>query len=148
MSAEELLISMGPILLAFAFFVIFGLLSSREKRRRIELNHRERMAAIEKGVPLPEMPELDNPNPWNRPRLQKSYPNAALTQELQINQEFDEELTSNSPPWLRRGGRDTKKISRSLLIWSGRGGSFYYRLFQDWNQPPRLRGVRMLRGIS
>ena len=78
MSAEELLISMGPILLAFAFFVIFGLLSSREKRRRIELNHRERMAAIEKGVPLPEMPELDSPNPWNRPRLQKSYPDAAL----------------------------------------------------------------------
>jgi hypothetical protein len=28
----------------------------------------------------------------------------------------------NSPPQPRRGGRDIKKISRSDLLWSGRGG--------------------------
>src|SRR5689334_21640416 len=32
--------------------------------------------------------------------------------------------TGDSPPWLRRGGRDLNKISRSLLVGSGRGGSF------------------------
>src|SRR5438034_10705391 len=30
---------------------------------------------------------------------------------------------ANSPPQLRRGGRDIKKISRSLLIRSGQGGA-------------------------
>jgi hypothetical protein len=30
----------------------------------------------------------------------------------------------NSPPWLRRGGRDIKKNVAKPLTWSGRGGSF------------------------
>jgi hypothetical protein len=30
--------------------------------------------------------------------------------------------TGGTPPQPRRGGRDIKKISRSLLNWSGRGG--------------------------
>jgi hypothetical protein len=75
MITEDVLIAMGPFLLIFAFLVIFGLLSSREKQRRLELIHQERMAAIEKGVPLPELPEFESPN---RPRLQKIYPDAAL----------------------------------------------------------------------
>jgi hypothetical protein len=29
-----------------------------------------------------------------------------------------------SPLLARRGGRDAKKISRSVLLWSGRGGGF------------------------
>jgi len=78
MITEDAIISIGPFVLIFGIFVILGLANSREKRRRIELIHQERMAAIEKGVPLPELPELDSPNPWNRPRPEKSYPNAAL----------------------------------------------------------------------
>lgn len=74
MITEDVLISTGPFLLLFAFLVIFGLISSREKQRRLELIHQERMAAIEKGAPLPELPEFESPN---RRRLQKSYPDAA-----------------------------------------------------------------------
>src|SRR5258705_10019343 len=36
---------------------------------------------------------------------------------------------------------------RSLLVWSGRGGWFNYRLIGDLNQPPRLRELRWLRKI-
>src|SRR5262249_31836388 len=78
MITEDLLISMGPFIIGFGIFVILGLANSREKRRRIELIHQERMAALEKGIPLPEWPELDSPNPWNRPKVQKSHPDAAL----------------------------------------------------------------------
>src|SRR6187399_2577216 len=52
-------------------------------------------------------------------------------------------------PLLGQGGVDATliKMSRSLLCWSGRGGSFNYRLFGGLNQPPRLRGTRRLREI-
>ena len=42
--------------------------STRAKRRRMELLHLERMAALEKGVPLPELPPLDDVPPVPRPR--------------------------------------------------------------------------------
>src|SRR5437867_1606486 len=51
-----------------------------------------------------------------------------------------------SPPWLR-GGRDLKKISRSVLVGSGRGGSFKLPIIGGLNQPPRLRELRLLREI-
>jgi len=41
-----------------------------------------------------------------------------------------------TPLLVRRGGRDIKKISRSLLCWSGRGGHAR-KLSPGW--PPRLR---------
>jgi len=52
---------------------------------------------------------------------------------------------SDSPPWLRRGGRDIKKMPRSLLVRSGRGGLFHYRLIGGLDEPPRLRPLRRLR---
>src|SRR5215471_21145161 len=46
----------------------------------------------------------------------------------------------NSPPWLRRGGRDIKKMSRSSLVGADGAVRSNYRLFHHLNQPPRLRG--------
>ena len=37
-----------------------AIVSLRTKRRRMELLHQERMAALEKGLPLPELPPLDD----------------------------------------------------------------------------------------
>src|SRR5437867_6498737 len=51
-----------------------------------------------------------------------------------------------SPPWLR-GGRDLKKISRSNLVGSGRGGWFKQPIIGGLNQPPRPRELRSLREI-
>src|SRR6266850_2748049 len=42
--------------------------------------------------------------------------------------------TVGDTPWLRRGGRDLKKISRSLRCGSGRGGSFKQPIIGGLNQ--------------
>ena len=38
-------------------FVVLKALNNRQKRHRLDLIHRERLAAIEKGTPLPELPD-------------------------------------------------------------------------------------------
>ena len=68
--------SVAVALSPWAFFLVLGYFNWRQNRRRLEMLHQERMAAIEKGLPLVEMPDLDGINPFNRPR--KSYPNAVL----------------------------------------------------------------------
>jgi len=60
-----------------AVFVFLGYIDYRGKRRRLEMLHQERLAAIERGIPLPELPELGPPPP--RPAGPKGeHPNAAL----------------------------------------------------------------------
>ncbi len=44
-----------------AFFLVLKALSDRNKRHRQELINRERMAALEKGIPMPELPDYDAP---------------------------------------------------------------------------------------
>jgi hypothetical protein len=39
-----------------AAFVVRLYFAHQERQRRLEISHRERMAAIEKGIPLPELP--------------------------------------------------------------------------------------------
>lgn len=63
-------------LFPWAFFLVLGYLNWRQHQRRLEMLHQERMAAIEKGLPLPEMPDLDGIKPWTRST--KHYPNAVL----------------------------------------------------------------------
>ena len=46
-----------------------GYFSYLEKRRRLELLHAERLAAIEKGIPLPELPVDPLAAFWARPDL-------------------------------------------------------------------------------
>ena len=65
-------VALGP----WAFFLVLGYFNWRHNQRRLEMLHQERMAAIEKGRPLVEMPDLDGIKPFNRPM--KSYPNAVL----------------------------------------------------------------------
>ena len=43
------------ILLLFAWFVRSG-----RQQRRLELAHKERMMAMEKGIPLPELPDYED----------------------------------------------------------------------------------------
>lgn len=54
------------LVVVFGSPALLSLLSYRAKRLRLELLHQERMAAIEKGVPLPELPVLDD-EPRPRP---------------------------------------------------------------------------------
>lgn len=42
-----------------AVFLVIWLVRGGRRQRRLELLHAERMAAIEKGIPLPELPETD-----------------------------------------------------------------------------------------
>jgi hypothetical protein len=55
-------------------FVFFGYLDHRTKRRRLEMLHEERLIALEKGVPLPELPEFGPPPKPVSPRV--DHPNA------------------------------------------------------------------------
>lgn len=51
----------GIIVLALAAaFVAYLYFKHRERQRRLEIIHQERMAAMDKGIPLPELP-LDPP---------------------------------------------------------------------------------------
>jgi len=60
----------------FSIFIFLGYFDYRSKKRRLEILHQERMAALEKGVPLPELPDLEPPP---RPAAPKGdYPNATL----------------------------------------------------------------------
>jgi hypothetical protein len=51
-------VNMGQIIIiaAAVAFVVRLDFSHQERQRRLEVVHRERMAAIEKGIPLPELP--------------------------------------------------------------------------------------------
>ncbi len=78
-SVTDLIGDLAPLAVPLGFFSIFillGLFDYLGKRRRLEMLHQERMAALEKGVPLPELPELEPPP---RPAPPKGdYPNATL----------------------------------------------------------------------
>lgn len=62
---EILAIAVWPLLWIFGwggFFWLFVYLRNRANQRRLEMIHQERMVAMEKGIPLPELPDL-NPRP-------------------------------------------------------------------------------------
>ena len=42
-----------------ALFVVLKMLSDAKKRHRMDLIHKERLAAMEKGIPMPELPEYE-----------------------------------------------------------------------------------------
>lgn len=64
-----------PFVAVAAIFIAIGFFQHLEKMRKLENFHRERMAAIQKGLPPPEMPT--EPSPWALPPP-KPMPNAAL----------------------------------------------------------------------
>jgi hypothetical protein len=68
-----LLIPILGIVLGVAIAIVAIVASHREKQKRVELRHRERLAAIEKGIDLP----LD-PEPEAEPRKSSSL-RAGLT---------------------------------------------------------------------
>ena len=49
-----------------AFFLVLRWMSIRKHQFKLDLIHRERLAALEKGVPMPELPDYDGPQ---RPSL-------------------------------------------------------------------------------
>ena len=53
----ELMIPILAIVLGVAVAIITIVASHREKQKRVELRHRERLAAIEKGIELPLDPD-------------------------------------------------------------------------------------------
>lgn len=57
----------GIIVLALAVaFLGYFYLKHRERQRRLEIIHQERLAAMDKGIPLPELP-IDPPRVPNPP---------------------------------------------------------------------------------
>jgi hypothetical protein len=50
-----------------AGFLGYQYLKRREKQRRLDIIHAERLAAIDKGIPLPEVPIDPPPSAWRRP---------------------------------------------------------------------------------
>jgi len=80
----------GNDIVRFFFLILFALtlialwvftyLQLREKRRRADMIHQERMAAMEKGIPLPEFPNFNvGPSPFLTARLAaKPNPQASL----------------------------------------------------------------------
>jgi len=43
------------------FFLALKAMTDRNRRHKLDLIHKERLAAMEKGVPLPELPDYDDP---------------------------------------------------------------------------------------
>lgn len=64
-----------PFIAIAAVFIAIGFFQHLEKMRKLDNFHRERLAAIEKGLPPPEIPT--EPSPWTMPPS-KPMPNAAL----------------------------------------------------------------------
>ena len=44
-----------------AFFLVLRRLNDAKRQRKLDLIHKERMAAMEKGIPVPELPDYDEP---------------------------------------------------------------------------------------
>ena len=50
-----------------AGFLGYQYLRTRERQRRLDILHAERLAAMDKGIPLPEVPIDPPPSAWRRP---------------------------------------------------------------------------------
>jgi hypothetical protein len=60
-----------------AFFLVLRRWKETKRQRRIDLVHKERMAAMEKGIPVPELPDYDEalrPGVFERLRLNPRWP--------------------------------------------------------------------------
>ena len=55
------------VIALIAGFLGYLYLKEREKQRRLDIIHAERLAAIDKGIPLPEVPIDPPPSAWRRP---------------------------------------------------------------------------------
>jgi hypothetical protein len=55
------------VIALIAGFLGYQYLKLRDKQRRLDLVHAERLAAMEKGIPLPEVPIDPPPSAWRRP---------------------------------------------------------------------------------
>jgi hypothetical protein len=72
-----LLIPIVGIVLGVGVAIVAIITSHREKQKRAELRHRERLAAIEKGIELPPDPEPD-PEPKKASSLKSGLINLFL----------------------------------------------------------------------
>ncbi len=62
-----------------AICILIWQLRQRRHDRRMELIHKERMAAMERGIPAPELPDYDAPRPqhdslWSQIKLNPRWP--------------------------------------------------------------------------
>lgn len=60
-----------------AFFLALRRLRDQKRQRKLELIHKERMAAMERGIPVPEMPDYEEaagPGVFARMRLNPRWP--------------------------------------------------------------------------
>lgn len=62
--------TVGDASIVFALiagFLIYQYLKRLDRQRRLDILHAERLAAMEKGIPLPELPIDPPPSAWRRP---------------------------------------------------------------------------------
>jgi len=77
----------------------------------------------------------------------------AFTHDAGRTERFELEADSGVCGWrqfpalVKAGWPRHQENVAKLLIWSGRGGSFNYRLFGGLNEPPRLHPLRRLHNI-
>ncbi len=62
MYIEQQLVGLAWVFGWAAFFLVLKAMANRSRQRKLDLIHRERIAALEKGVPMPELPEYDSPS--------------------------------------------------------------------------------------
>jgi hypothetical protein len=68
MSTPHTLADAVIVLALVGAFVVWVLLRHKDRRRRLDMVHQERLAAMEKGIPIPEWPS-DPPKAPADPRL-------------------------------------------------------------------------------
>lgn len=62
--------TVGDALIVFALiagFLLYHYLKRLERQKRLDIVHAERLAAMDKGIPLPELPIDPPPGAWRRP---------------------------------------------------------------------------------
>lgn len=62
--------TIGDALIVFALvagFLLYQYLKQLGKQKRLDIIHAERLAAMDKGIPLPELPIDPPPGAWRRP---------------------------------------------------------------------------------
>lgn len=57
----EQLVGLAWVFGAASIFLFIKVLNTRRYQIKLDFIHRERLAAMEKGIPLPELPEYDKP---------------------------------------------------------------------------------------
>lgn len=114
------------------FFLALKFLNDRRKRHRLELIAKERLAALEKGVPMPELPDYDDarrPSLAARMRWNPRWPLGAGAMSILLG------IGSSIAMWLSGDPYHNQVWPFGLLgVFFGVGLFLHYALTRDRSQ--------------